>query len=67
MGAGVRQNLRTLHKHIGAIKMKIYIAKRDYAKGLIPWCPYIGGFWYNLFKRRMSTLFWLGYKINVWR
>lgn len=44
--------------------MKIKIRKREYAIGLLPWCPYVGGFWKNL-SSGMSAFCWLGYRIDI--
>lgn len=44
--------------------MTIKIRKRDYAKGVLPWCPYVGGFWLNLFSG-MTALCWLGNRIDI--
>jgi len=42
----------------------IKISKRKYAKGLLPWCPYVQGFWAN-YKSGMTALLWLGYRIDI--
>jgi hypothetical protein len=44
--------------------MKITIRKREYAKGLFPWCPYIQGFWFN-YRHGLTALCWLGYRIDI--
>lgn len=45
--------------------MKILIRKREYARGLMPWCPYMGGFFGNLFNGRMTAFCWLGYRVDI--
>lgn len=45
--------------------MKIKIRKRNYAKGIMPWCPYVGGFWYHLRKRGISSFYIMGYQIDI--
>lgn len=45
--------------------MRIEIRKSDYATGF-PWCPYKGGFWYNLLKGDMSTIFAFKYRIDIY-
>ena len=49
------------------LKMKLLIRKREYAKGKLPWCPYVGGFWKNLKEGHLSALCWMGYRIEFWR
>lgn len=46
--------------------MKIYINKRSYARGVLPWCPYVGGFWRNLFAGH-SSFCCMGYRVDVKR
>ena len=44
--------------------MTIKIRKRNYAAGILPWCPYVGGFWRNLMTGMTCVCMW-GYRIDI--
>ncbi len=46
--------------------MKVSIKKTEYAQGLLPWCPYVNGFWLGLLNG-YTSLFWAGYRIDFKR